>query len=100
MSPSERPPLPEPKKAPHVKLNEDLVSELRRSYYECTDIEVPTGPSTLTEDLIRQARIFARRTGTSFSHRFGRKEGQPYMVFSLSPRRAYNFHDLDYWESL
>lgn len=91
--------LPELRKAPHVRLNEDLVAELKRSYYDDTDIEVWAGDDGTCRELIREARIFARRTRTSFRYRFGRRDGRDYLVFSLKPRRDYVKVDTDYWEN-
>jgi hypothetical protein len=94
----DKPALREPRKAPHVKLDPELVAELRRSYEQDEYIKIPIPSVDSAESLIYQAQVYAQRTRSSFKYHFGTTDGQVYLSFMLAPKRAYTKKS-DYWEN-
>ena len=89
-TPLERPPLVQNiTRRERVQLNPDLVEKLQKSYCEDGDIELWLGEGPESQEIIKQGTIFAKRTGTSFRFRFGKKDGKPYMTFRICPKKPY-----------
>ncbi len=84
---------------PKKRLNADLVAKLKLSYVRKSEIRVVgDDDNPAIDELIAQGRLYAKRHGKSFRHRFDVVDGVPYFVFRLVDKRQYTM-TADYWRN-